>query len=62
MNPQFNMLKVIKKPNFHIVREDKGIYFGETNSVNEKHGEGVTVTQKEIFEGKYNQNIKIEGF
>ena len=46
MNPEFKILSLVKKPNFHIIREEKGIYFGETNSTNGKHGEGVTVTEK----------------
>lgn len=43
-----------------MLRSDDGVYFGEV--VDEKrHGKGIMVTEKTIFEGKYNSDIKVQG-
>jgi hypothetical protein len=38
------------------------VYFGEANKQKEKHGFGINVQKKSIFEGKYNNNEQIEGY
>lgn len=36
------------------------VFFGQLTD-KKKNGKGITVSEKEIFEGKYSQNMKIEG-
>ena len=51
----------MKKPLFTIVEEDEGgVYFGEYEN-NVKNGTGLCVTEKEIFEGTYENDVKVKG-
>lgn len=40
------MQKLKKSPNFSIIKEEKGVYFGEVDREEKKSGEGVTVSEK----------------
>lgn len=54
-------MELVKRKNFKIIRDQKSVYFGETNSLDEKHGLGVNVSEKEIFEGQFANGFKILG-
>ena len=52
MDPSFDLHSLIKAADFHIVPDEGKVYFGEV--VNSKrHGKGITITEKAIYEGKY---------
>jgi hypothetical protein len=51
---------LIKSSNFYIIPTDGKVYFGEIQD-EAKNGKGITVSEKEIFEGKYVDNKKISG-
>lgn len=60
MSEKFKMKQVLRSENFKVVKSEEGIYFGQMIN-EEKHGKGIMVTEKNIFEGKYNKDIKIQG-
>ena len=48
-------------PKFKVLKEHDGVYFGEVEN-QMKEGEGLKVTEKQIFEGKFKNNIKVIGY
>jgi hypothetical protein len=60
MSADFDIKRLIKKESFHIVPADGYVYFGEVAS-QKKHGEGILVSQKEVYEGTYDRNLKVAG-
>lgn len=61
MNPDFDLKKLLKKEAFHILPTSNAVYFGEI--INEKkQGDGISVSEKEIYEGRYENNIKKNGY
>lgn len=57
-NESFNIKALVKRPRFKVAKSDKGIYFGELDEESRRHGQGINVTEKEIFEGKYEKDVK----
>lgn len=62
MDPNFKAKNLLKKQTFRIVRSDDEVYFGEVDEKEMKHGLGLNVSEKEIFEGEYKMNVKVQGF
>ena len=60
MDKNFDMKSLVKEADFHIVQEEGRVYFGQVNG-QQRQGRGITVTDKEIYEGRYDRNIKVEG-
>lgn len=49
MSNHFNFLKLAQSPTFKVIKDEKSVYFGEVNDKEEKHGLGLTISEKEIF-------------
>jgi hypothetical protein len=60
MDSKFDMRSLVKEADFHIVSEEGRIYFGQVHN-NKRHGRGITISEKEIYEGRYDRDVKAEG-
>ena len=60
MSSSFNIKDLIRQENFHIVPTANHVYFGQIVD-RKKNGKGITVSEKEIYEGSYKDNVKISG-
>ena len=61
MNPSFNLKELVKSPKFSVVKDKDIVYFGEVEN-EMKNGKGISVTEKDIFEGEYKDNVKYKGY
>lgn len=61
MSPEFDLKALIKQEDFHIVPAEGYVYFGQVQG-QKKHGEGILVSERETFEGRYAENAKVVGF
>ena len=60
MNDKFSIKNLVRKDNFQVVPSDEGVYFGEYFQ-DKKNGKGLMVTERTIFEGKYQDDLKTFG-
>jgi hypothetical protein len=61
MDPSFDLKALIRQPNFHIVPAETYLYFGQVEN-QMKHGLGIMISEKELFEGTYEANAKLDGY
>lgn len=52
LDPEFDVGRLVKQPDFHIVPADGKVFFGQIKN-KKKHGSGISVSEKEIYEGTY---------
>jgi hypothetical protein len=45
MNPNFDVKKLVKEDNFHIIPKDGKVFFGQVVD-KKRHGDGITVSEK----------------
>lgn len=60
MNPEFDLKQLVKEPNFQIVPANGKVYFGQISN-DRRNGNGITISEKEIYEGKYHNDAKTYG-
>lgn len=60
MSHKTKIKDLIQKQSFRVIKSSEGVYFGQMEN-DEKHGKGIMVTQKNIFEGKYDRDVKKTG-
>lgn len=57
----FKIKEIVKSENFKILKYKDTIYFGETKADNTKNGKALVISPKEIFEGVYENGVKMSG-
>jgi hypothetical protein len=60
LNPAFNVKELAKEQDFCVVPSKDKVYFGQVRN-DKKHGKGITVSEKDIYEGNYDNNLRVYG-
>ena len=58
INSNFDIRSLVKQADFHIVADEGRVYFGQIRN-NKRHGLGITISEKEIYEGRYEKDVKV---
>lgn len=61
ISKDFKIKNLVKSENFKILKYNNTLYFGETDANNKMHGQALFISPKEIFEGVYENGIRMSG-